>query len=127
MKRSHWWAGPVEMLALAALASGCRHRGHIVVHTPAPAPVVVAPGPAVTVEASSDYATVYPSSFAPEPIPEYRPAAPGYGYSWVDGYWDWTGADWTWSSGYWVPERVGYAYIGPRYIYVDGRPVYYSG
>jgi hypothetical protein len=92
MKRNHWLAGPVLMLALGALATGCRHRGHIVVHTPAPAPVVVAPAPAVTVEASSDYATVYPSSFAPEPIPEYRPAPPGYGYTWVDGYWDWTGA-----------------------------------
>ena len=100
MKRNHWLAGPVLMLALVALASGCRHRrGVVVVHTPAPAPVAVAPGPAVTVAASSDYATVYPSSFAPEPIPEFRPAPPGYGYTWVDGYWDWTGADWTWSSG----------------------------
>ena len=26
-----------------------------------------------------------------------------------------------------MPERVGYAYIAPRYIYVDGRPVYYRG
>ena len=78
-------------------------------------------------QGSSDYATVYPTSFAPEPIPEYRPAPPGYGYMWVDGYWDWNGYDWTWSSGYWVPERVGYAYIGPRYVYVDGRPVYYRG
>ena len=26
-----------------------------------------------------------------------------------------------------MPERVGYAYIGPRYVYVDGRPVYYRG
>jgi len=48
MKRNHWLAGPVLMLALGALATGCRHRGHIVVHTPAPAPVVVAPAPAVT-------------------------------------------------------------------------------
>ena len=62
---------------------------------------------ACTVDGSSDYATVYPTTFAPEPIPEFRPAPPGYGYNWVDGYWDWTGYDWTWSSGYWVPERVG--------------------
>ncbi len=118
MKRTHWLAGSVLTLAVGALASGCVVRAR-------PAPVAVSGG--VYVEGSSDYATVYPTSFAPEPIPEYRPAPPGYGYIWVDGYWDWTGYDWTWSSGYWVPERVGYAYIGPRYVYVDGRPVYYRG
>ena len=118
MKRSHWLIGSALTLALAAPASGCVVRAR-------PAPVVVSAG--VTVDGSSDYATVYPTTFAPEPIPEYRPAPPGYGYNWVDGYWDWTGYDWTWSSGYWVPERVGYAYIAPRYVYVDGRPVYYRG
>src|SRR3954453_22792701 len=118
MKRSHWLIGSALTLALAASASGCVVRAR-------PAPVVVSGG--VTVEGSSDYATVYPTTFAPEPIPEYRPAPPGYGYNWVDGYWDWSGYDWTWSSGYWVPERVGFAYIAPRYVYVDGRPVYYRG
>ena len=86
MKRSHWLAGPVLTLALGALASGCVVRAR-------PAPVAVSGG--VYVQGSSDYATVYPTTFAPEPIPEYRPAAPGYGYTWVDGYWDWTGQDWT--------------------------------
>ncbi|HMF44068.1 MAG TPA: hypothetical protein VKQ32_25515, partial [Polyangia bacterium] len=112
---------------MAAAAAGCYVRA-------APAPVYVGPAPApapapapVYVEGSSDYATVYPTTFAPEPIPEYRPAAPGYGYTWVDGYWDWSGYDWSWSSGYWVPERVGFLYVAPRYVYVDGRPVYYRG
>ena len=118
MKRCHGLTGSVFLLAVGALASGCVVRAR-------PAPVVVSGG--VYVDGSSDYATVYPTTFAPEPIPEYRPAAPGYGYTWVDGYWDWTGYDWTWSTGYWVPERVGYAYIAPRYVYVDGRPVYYRG
>src|SRR5262249_26462486 len=102
MTRSPRLAGSVLTLATAALAAGCYVRA-------APAPVVVAAAPApapapVYAESNSDYATVYPSTFAPEPIPEYRPAPPGYGYTWVDGYWDWTGYDWTWSSGYWVPE-----------------------
>ena len=118
MKRSHVLAGSILTLAATAFASGCVVRAR-------PAPVAVSAG--VYVDGSSDYATVYPTTFAPEPIPEYRPAAPGYGYTWVDGYWDWSGYDWSWSSGYWVPERVGYAYIAPRYIYVDGRPVYYRG
>ena len=89
MKRSHWVIGSALTLALAAAASGCVVRAR-------PAPVVVSAG--VTVDGSSDYATVYPTTFAPEPIPEYRPAPPGYGYSWVDGYWDWTGYDWTWTG-----------------------------
>jgi len=118
MKRSHVLAGSILTLASTAFASGCVVRAR-------PAPVAVSAG--VYVDGSSDYATVYPTTFAPEPIPEYRPAAPGYGYTWVDGYWDWSGYDWSWSSGYWVPERVGYAYIAPRYVYVDGRPVYYRG
>src|SRR6185369_5978279 len=118
MTRSPWLVVPVFTLAAAALTSGCVVRAR-------PAPVAVSTG--VYVDGSSDYATVYPTSFAPEPIPEYRPTPPGMGYVWVDGYWDWTGYDWTWSSGYWVPERVGYAYVAPRYVYVDGRPVYYRG
>jgi len=121
MTRAIRLAGPVLTLAMAALASGCVVRAAL-------APVAVSGG--VYVEGSSgssDYATVYPSSFAPEPIPEYRPMPPGAGYMWVDGYWDWTGYDWTWSSGYWAQERVGYAYVAPRYVYVEGRPVYYRG
>jgi len=107
MKSPSLLAGTAIALVAGALASGCVVRART-----APAPVAVSGG--VYVSGNSDYATVYPSSFAPEPIPEIRPAPPGYGYVWVDGYWDWTGYDWTWSSGYWVPPRVGYAYIAFR-------------
>ena len=52
--------------------------------------------------------TVYPATLPPDPIPEYQPPAPGYGFSWINGYWDWTGYDWTWNNGYWVKAgRVG--------------------
>ena len=84
---------------------------------------VVVTGTAYT----GDYATVYPTAPPPTPIAEYRPTPPGYGYMWVDGYWDWTGYDWSWNTGYWAPERPGYVYVAPRYVYVDGRPVYYRG
>src|SRR4029078_13657809 len=67
MTRSLRLAGPVFTLAMAALASGCVVRA-------APAPVAVSGG--VYVDGSSDYATVYPTSFAPEPVPEFRPAPP---------------------------------------------------
>ncbi|HVY38856.1 MAG TPA: hypothetical protein VHM31_13015, partial [Polyangia bacterium] len=69
--------------------------------------------------------SVYPTSPPPDPIPEYQPPAPGYGYYWVSGYWDWNGYDWDWNAGYWVPQRPGFIYIGPRFVWESGRPVYY--
>ena len=72
MKRSHWLAGSALTLALAARRVGLRRAG--AARTRRCQRRRVRRG-------SSDYATVYPASFAPEPIPEYRPAAPGYGYT----------------------------------------------
>ncbi len=92
-----------------------------------PPPPPAAPPPAAAPMDNGDYATVYPTSPAPEPVPEFRPAAPGYGYVWVDGYWDWSGYDWTWTSGYWAPQRTGFVYIAPQYVFMGGRPVYYRG
>jgi len=103
-----WLATPV----LAILASGCVVRAR-------PAPVVVG--------AEVDYGTVYPTVPPPAPLAEYRPAPPGYGYYWVDGYWDWTGYDWSWNAGLWAPERPGYVYVRPRYQYEGGRYVLYRG
>ena len=40
---------------------------------------------------------------APAPVVVARPACPGPGYSWVDGYYAPTGA---WVSGYWAPPVV---------------------
>jgi hypothetical protein len=71
--------------------------------------------------------TVYPATLPPDPIPEYRPGSPGYGFSWIDGYWDWTGYDWAWNNGYWVQGRPGWAYFGPRFIWENGQPVYNRG
>src|SRR5580765_6296449 len=99
MSRSLWLAGP--LVALLASVSGCVVRA-------APQPVAVSGG--VYAEAPApDYGTVYPTAAPPQPVVEYRPQPPGWGYTWVDGYWDWTGYDWSWSSGYWVPQRAGYA------------------
>jgi WXXGXW repeat (2 copies) len=69
--------------------------------------------------------TVYPSAPPPDPVPESPPPAPGPGYIWANGNWDWTGSEWSWNSGYWAPEQPGYVYIGPRFEFVEGRPVYY--
>jgi len=42
----------------------------------------------------------------PRPVVAYRPAAPGYGYVWTDGYWDLRGDRWHWMEGRWAkPPR----------------------
>jgi hypothetical protein len=100
-------------LGVALITSGC----YVAPQPPPPAYADQAPGP-------TD-ASAYPSSPPPDPIPEYQPPAPAYGYTWINGYWDWTGYDWTWDAGYWAPQDAGYLYVGPRFLFVDGRPVYY--
>src|SRR5688500_19284165 len=107
MNRQLWLAS----LLVALTASGCVVRAR---------PAV---GVSATVE-SGGYGTVYANVPPPAPIVEYRPPPPGYGYLWVDGYWDWTGYDWTWNSGFWAPERAGYLYVRPQYVYDNNRWVY---
>jgi hypothetical protein len=65
---------------------------------------------------------------APAPVTVARPACPGPGYSWVDGYYAPTGA---WVAGYWTPPatvRVAPGYERGRVIdhasdrgHFDGR------
>src|SRR6266700_3857277 len=109
-------AAPVALLPTLAiglaLVSGCVVRAQ-------PAPVAV--------NAEVDYGTAYPSVPPPAPMVEYRPPPPGYGYYWVAGAWDWTGYDWSWTAGFWTPERVGFVYVRPRYVYDGGRYVLYRG
>ncbi len=109
-RASRWIAGGL-WLGLATTGAGC-----YVSSGPPPA----SPGVEVTADA-----TVYPSAPPPDPIPEYPPPSPGYGYTWIGGYWDWSGYDWSWEAGYWAPQEAGYAYVGPRFVFIDGRPVYY--
>jgi YXWGXW repeat-containing protein len=85
-----------------------------------------APPPAYPAQAAAPAdATAYPTSPPPDPVPEAQPPPPGYGYAWIGGYWDWTGYDWSWNPGYWAPQDSAYLYIGPRFVFMDGRPVYY--
>lgn len=49
-----------------------------------------------------------------------RPASPGYGYIWVNGYWDYLDGNYVWRSGRWTQARQDYEYIRARYEY-DGK------
>jgi hypothetical protein len=52
----------------------------------------------------------------PPPPPRYGVigVAPGPGFVWIDGFWDWRGGRWYWVGGRWVrPPR-------PRAVWVPG-------
>ena len=58
----------------------------------------------------------------PPPAPRVvavRPAAPGPGFIWVDGYWYPVGGHYRWHEGYWTrPPYEGAHWVGPHH---DGR------
>ena len=64
----------------------------------------------------------------PSPIAEEVVVAPGPGYVWVNGYWDWTGIRWVWIGGRWCyppyPHALwvggGWYYRGPHRYWAHG-------
>lgn len=44
-----------------------------------------------------------------------RPPAPGFGYIWVDGYWDYLAGTYIWRDGRWVQGKRDYEYVRARY------------
>jgi hypothetical protein len=58
---------------------------------------------------------------APPPPPVERVvAAPGPGYVWIPGYYDWAGNRWAWRSGHWErPPRQGAVWVPPRTVQRD--------
>jgi hypothetical protein len=83
-------------------------------------------GPRVFVGFNFGYAPRPVAVYAPPPAPivAYAPPAPGYGYTWVNGYWYPAGPRWAWRAGYWVRPPYARAYwVAPRYY--GGR--YYAG
>ena len=65
---------------------------------------------------------VYYASYGP-PAPRYRVigVAPGPGYVWTNGYWDWRGRNWTWVEGRWMrPPRARATWVAPEWRQ-DGR------
>ena len=63
---------------------------------------------------------VGPSGYYPPPPPPPAyyavPPSPGYGYTWVPGFYVPTGNHYRWTNGYWMrPPRRGSVWIAPRY------------
>ena len=55
----------------------------------------------------------------PPPAPRYGivGVAPGPGFVWVDGFWDWRGGNWFWVGGGWRrPPRRGAVWVPARWV-----------
>ena len=65
----------------------------------------------------------YGMRYGPPPPPRYGVigVAPGPGYVWAEGYWDWRGSNWYWVRGSWLrPPRPRAAWV-PGYWQPHGR------
>jgi hypothetical protein len=71
-------------------------------------------------EAQSQITVPVSSPPPPEKAENGRPAAPGFGYIWVGGYWDYLDGNYIWRDGRWVQGKPDYEYIRARYEY-DGK------
>jgi hypothetical protein len=66
-----------------------------------------------------------PRYYAPAPVAAYRPAYPGPGYVWIDGYNDAYG---NWIDGYWaLPPYAGAYWVGPTFVGGGFRAGYWGG
>lgn len=54
---------------------------------------------------------------APPPPPrEGVTVAPGPGYVWIEGHWNWTGHRHVWQSGHWTAPRRGQVWVPRRWV-----------
>jgi WXXGXW repeat (2 copies) len=64
------------------------------------------------------------------PAPRYGVVgyAPGRGFVWTDGYWDWRGSNWYWVGGRWQrPPRVGAVWVSPAWRQYGNRYRFHRG
>jgi hypothetical protein len=62
-------------------------------------------------------------SVPPPPLrAEYYGPAPGPGFVWVGGYWNWRGNAYAWTPGYWGrPPRPRAVWVSPSWEHRGGR------
>ena len=51
----------------------------------------------------------------PEKAEDARPTAPGFGFIWVAGYWDYLDGNYIWRDGRWMQGKADYEYVRARY------------
>ncbi len=64
----------------------------------------------------------------PAPRVEVYSAAPGPGYVWIGGFWDWRGGGYVWTPGYWTrPPRPHARWVPGRWSPRHGGYCYERG
>jgi|SRR5580658_7319328 hypothetical protein len=64
----------------------------------------------------------------PAAVVETRPAAPGTGYVWIDGYQNWNGSAYVWVPGRWeLPPRANARWVAHRWVHRNGGYVMVEG
>ncbi|MGO4886051.1 MAG: YXWGXW repeat-containing protein [Bryobacteraceae bacterium] len=64
----------------------------------------------------------------PAAVVETRPAAPGPGYVWIDGYQNWNGSAYVWVPGRWeMPPRPHARWVAHRWVHRHGGYVMVEG
>jgi hypothetical protein len=64
--------------------------------------ILAAAGFAGSLAPANAQAYIYVQTAPPAPVYETVPAAPGAGYVWVGGYYNWTGGRYVWVHGHYV-------------------------
>ena len=78
--------------------------------------------------ARSGYGYGYVNAAPPAPQAEFYGAAPGPGYVWVNGYWNWGGSRYVWAPGRWQrPPRRHARWEAGRWENRYGRYVFRQG
>jgi hypothetical protein len=91
-----------SLIAMAAGGLGFMSLGGCV-YEDGPAP----PPPGVTVVAPVPGGDVVATAPPPDQV-EVQPPAPGIGFVWIGGFWDWDGGHYIWRRGYWGRPGPGY-------------------
>jgi hypothetical protein len=90
----------VTLTLLLALSSGC---------------ATLSSSSSSTASDSQGQLTVQVSQPPPADKVEEKATAPGYGYIWVAGYWDYIAGSYMWRPGRWVQGKADYEYVRAKY------------
>ncbi|HEX4120602.1 MAG TPA: YXWGXW repeat-containing protein [Verrucomicrobiae bacterium] len=116
------WLLSVFAVTGALVGAGCTER----VYVQQPAPVASSEPPPSGPQVPPP--TMEPSAPQPAPQADVLVAAPGPGYVWTAGYYDWNGAAWLWLPGRWLrPPHPGAVWWGGHWDRRHGRRVWVRG
>ncbi len=73
-----------------------------------------------TADAKTQVTVPVNSAPPPDKTEGSKHSAPGYGYIWVAGYWDYLDGNYIWRDGRWVQGKPDYEYVRARYEF-DGK------